>query len=63
MRIAATNVEEEVRLPHRCIAGDEVVVVDHDVSIALDQRVAAAPRRGCHIGPENRDDYSESRHH
>ena len=44
-------------------AGDEVVVEEHDVSIAQDQHVAAAPRRGCHFGPENRDDYGESHDH
>ena len=56
MRIAATDVEEEVRLPHRFIAGDEVDVVEHDVSIAQVQRVAAARRRGCQIEAGNRDD-------
>ena len=63
MRIAATDVEEEVRLPHRFIAGDEVVVVDHDASIAQVQHVAAARRRGYQIEGENRDDYGGSHDH
>ena len=46
MRIAATGLEEEVRLPHRVIADDVGVVEEHDVSIAHEQIVAAAPVGG-----------------
>ena len=63
MRTLAATVLVWVRLLHRIVADDEVVVEELELSIAQEQIIAAAPRRGCHIGPENRDDYGESHDH